>query len=191
MNYCIEVIIFYIKGYLNTDEFEDLLYDSYDLYNNEIEKSIFQEIICTNFHSKEQIIHLDKVLYEYIIRCFKVEYDMVNDAYIEIQLKAQRKDRLFEIIRTAIEPKECVEIDCSRVCKGDELIGLIINNLLYTTNCGHSWDAINDYIFDVVLPRKICFKDWSHIEKISSNDSKICKSILSRIDQERCTVTYE
>ena len=29
MNYCIEVIIFYIKGYLNTDEFEDLLYDSY------------------------------------------------------------------------------------------------------------------------------------------------------------------
>lgn len=51
----------------------------------------------------------------------------------------------------------------------------MIDYFLYKTNCGHSWDAINDYIFDVALPRRICFKGWSHIEKNNSNDAEIKK----------------
>lgn len=54
----------------------------------------------------------------------------------------------------------------------------MIDYFLYKTNCGHSWDAINDYIFDVALPRRICFKGWSHIEKNISNDAEIKNNFI-------------
>ena len=61
----------------------------------------------------------------------------------------------------------------------------------YPKHCANNWDAIEDFIYDVVLPKKIVLQNWDSIKEKLSKDTIILKKILDKINSKYSTVLYE
>ena len=61
----------------------------------------------------------------------------------------------------------------------------------YPKHCANNWDAIEDFIYDVVLPKKIVLQNWDSIKEKLSQDTIILKRILNKINSKYSTVLYE
>ena len=61
----------------------------------------------------------------------------------------------------------------------------------YPKHCANNWDAIEDFIYDVVLPKKIVLQNWDSIKEKLSQDTIILKKILDKINSKYSTVLYE
>ena len=61
----------------------------------------------------------------------------------------------------------------------------------YPKHCANNWDAIEDFIYDVVLPKKIVLQNWDSIKEKLSQDTIILKKILDKINPKYSTVLYE
>ena len=71
------------------------------------------------------------------------------------------------------------------------LTHLIKKALNYPKHCANNWDAIEDFIYDVVLPKKIVLQNWDSIKEKLSQDTIILKKILDKINPKYSTVLYE
>ena len=61
----------------------------------------------------------------------------------------------------------------------------------YPKHCANNLDAIEDFIYDVVLPKKIVLQNWDSIKEKLSQDTIILKKILDKINPKYSTVLYE
>ena len=61
----------------------------------------------------------------------------------------------------------------------------------YPKHCANNWDAIEDFIYDVVLPKKIVLQNWDSIKEKLPQDTIILKRILNKINSKYSTVLYE
>ena len=61
----------------------------------------------------------------------------------------------------------------------------------YPKHCANNWDAIEDFIYDVVLPQKIVLQNWDSIKEKLPQDTIILKRILNKINSKYSTVLYE
>ena len=61
----------------------------------------------------------------------------------------------------------------------------------YPKHCANNWDAIEDFIYDVVLPKKIVLQNWDSIKEKLPQDTIILKEILDKINSKYSTVSYE
>ena len=61
----------------------------------------------------------------------------------------------------------------------------------YPKHCANNWDAIEDFIYDVVLPKKIILQNWDSIKEKLPQDTIILKKILDKINPKYSTVLYE
>ena len=71
------------------------------------------------------------------------------------------------------------------------LTHLIKKALNYPKHCANNWDAIEDFIYDVVLPKKIVLQNWDSIKEKLPQDTIILKKILDKINPKYSTVLYE
>ena len=61
----------------------------------------------------------------------------------------------------------------------------------YPKHCANNWDAIEDFIYDVVLPKKIVLQNWDSIKEKLPQDTIILKKILDKINPKYSTVLNE
>ena len=61
----------------------------------------------------------------------------------------------------------------------------------YPKHCANNWDAIEDFIYDVVLSKKIVLQNWDSIKEKLPQDTIILKKILDKINPKYSTVLYE
>ena len=57
----------------------------------------------------------------------------------------------------------------------------------YPKHCANNWDAIEDFIYDVVLPKKIVLQNWDSIKEKLPQDTIILKKILDKINPKYST----
>ena len=99
-------------------------------------------------------------------------------------------DIVVEILKNKYQKREEVDIDCSMINTRSELIDAIKHALQYPHFCGDNWDAIEDLIYDIVLPQKLILHNWREVEKKLPQDTAILKSILDKYNNGRCVVIY-
>ena len=117
-------------------------------------------------------------------------YGKINDAYVEHMIQLNQKDTVVEMLKKKYEKREEVEINCSMIITQSELINVIKKVLQYPQFCGNNWNAIEDLIYDIILPQKLTFINWSEMEQRLPQDTVILKSILDRNSEGRCVITY-
>ena len=58
----------------------------------------------------------------------------------------------------------------------------------YPKHCANNWDAIEDFIYDVVLPKKNCFTKLGYIKEKLPQNTIILKKILDKINPKYSTM---
>ena len=104
----IEILCLYLKEYLSTDQFEELVYDHLSEFEKLLDEDIYLELITTNFSSKESRISLFSRLHEYVLEKYEPEYHRITDAYIERMIDSGRQDRIVNILQERYRKSECV-----------------------------------------------------------------------------------
>ena len=175
---CINTICLYLKKYLTDEQFENIFYDYIEDFQNSLEEDMYLNVLSTNFSSKQEKISLETELYNYVLENYDSVYENINDAYVERIIDSNKEDIVVEILKNKYQKREEVDIDCSMINTRSELIDAIKHALQYPHFCGDNWDAIEDLIYDIVLPQKLILHNWREVEKKLPQDTAILKSIL-------------
>lgn len=187
---CIYIICLYLKNYITDEQFENIFYDYIDDFQKSLEEDVYLNVLSTSFNSKQEKISLKTELEKFILEKFKYIYNNINDAYIERIIDSNKKDIVVEIIKNKYKKREEIDIDCSMINTQSELISTIKNALQYPNFCGNNWDAIEDMIYDIILPQKLILRNWCEVEKKIPQDTIILKSILDKNNNGRCEILY-
>lgn len=185
-----EVICLYLKDYLSDEQFEEYFYNNITEFEEHLEEDIYLEIISTNFNLKEEKINLKTKLKKYILDNFFILYDNINDAHIENLIQSGIEGYVIEILRGRYSRRDLVSMDCSNIKNQSELIHLIKETLKFPEFCGNNWNAIQDLIYDINLPKKIVLSNWDAIEKQLPKDSILARRIFDSIDENYCIVLF-
>ena len=91
--------------------------------------------------------------------------------------------------------KDVVVINVSDVTDIGQLHRLLMKSLVFPDYYGMNWDAFWDAITGLVeLPDSIVFEGWVHLENLVSEDTKIMKSMFTKLNEIyptlRCEVKY-
>lgn len=187
---CINTICFYLKKYISDEQFEKIFYDYIEDFRNFLEEDIYLNILSTNFNSKQEKISLETQLHNYVLENYDSVYDNINDAYVERMIDSDKEDTVVEILKKKYQKKEQVDIDCSMISTQAELIDVIKQALQYPHFCGDNWNAIEDLIYDIILPQKLILRNWGKVEKEIPQDTAILKTILDKYNNGRCVIIY-
>lgn len=187
---CINTICLYLKKYISDEQFENIFYDYIEDFQNSLEEDMYLNILSTNFNSKQEKISLETELHNYVLGNYDSVYDNTNDAYVERMIDSNREDIVVEILKKKYQKSEQVDIDCSMISTRSELIDVIKKALQYPYFCGDNWNAIEDLIYDIILPRKLILSNWGEVEKKLPQDTAILKSILDKYNNGRCVIIY-
>lgn len=190
MNYN-EVICLYLKKYLSDEQFEQYFYDNIDDFETNLDETTYLKIVSKNFSSKEERIRLQTQLKEYIISNFPEIYDKISDAYIELLIQSNDTNEIIELLKKKYVKKKLIVIDCSQVNNSKEIIQIIKTALEFPVFCGDNWNAIEDFIYDVVLPEKIIFSSWNTLCKKSPDDAAFIKKIFNQVGIKNSLVCYD
>ena len=117
-------------------------------------------------------------------------YDEISDAYIENLIETNEKNEIIDILKKKYEQKREALINCYEINSKSELIYSIKKNLNFPQHCGNNWNAIEDFIYDVILPKKIILYNWNSIKEKLPQDTMILKGILDKINPVYCTILY-
>ena len=186
----IKIICLYLKKYISDKQFEKIFYQDIDGFQNTLKGEIYWNILSSNFNKKEDIISMNTYLYNYVLENHKVIYDEISDAYIEKLIETNEKSEIIDILKKKYEQKRKVLINCYKINSKLELIYSIKKNLNFPQHCGDNWDAIEDFIYDVILPKKIILHNWNYIKEKLPLDTIILKGILDKINPRYCEVLY-
>lgn len=187
---CINMICLYLKKYLTDEQFENIFYDYIEDFQNSLEEDMYLNVLSTNFSAKQEKISLETELYNYVLENYDSVYENINDAYVERIIDSNKEDIVVEILKNKYQKKEEVDIDCSMINTRSELIDAIKRALQYPHFCGDNWDAIEDLIYDIILPQKLILHNWHEVEKRIPQDTATLKSILDKYNNGRCVVIY-
>ncbi len=190
VNMYIEIIVLYLKSYISTNDFEKILYDNIDSFEEEIEEDIIYELINADYNSKENIIHLKKCLNDYITSNYLSLFKIINDVFVEKIIDANKNDDITNILKKKYKKKKVIIIDCNMIYTHTDFIKIFKHDLKFPLYCGNNWDAINDLIFDVIFPSELHFVGWDLLKKRLPKDTRILKNILDKIEKSRCIILY-
>ncbi|BEO99550.1 barstar family protein [Fusobacterium polymorphum] len=186
----IKIICLYLKKYISDKQFEKIFYQNIDDFENVLKEEIYWNILSSNFNKKEDIISMNTCLYNYVLKNHKSIYDEISDAYIEKLIETNEKNEIIDILKKKYEQKKEVLINCNKINSKLELICSIKESLNFPQHCGNNWNAIEDFIYDVILPKKIILHNWSNIKDKLPQDTIILKGILDKINPRYCAVLY-
>lgn len=187
----IEIICLFVNNYLSSEQFEELFFNNIFEYEKILDNKLYLNIIDTNFNLSHEIISLKNCLKSYLITNYYDEINAMSDSYIDRIIESDRNDVVAEILKRHNKKKEIVSINCDLINNQSDLICTIKKSLQFSEICGNNWDAINDLIYDVILPKKLIFKHWSKMESQFPTDSKILKQIFSNVEANRCEIIFE
>ncbi|WP_314347335.1 barstar family protein [Fusobacterium massiliense] len=186
----IRTICLYLKKYISDKQFENIFYQDIDSFQNALEEEVYWNILSANFNKKEDIITINTYLYNYMLKNYKSIYDEISDAYIENLINSNEDNVVIDILKKRYEQKEEVFINFYNINNKLELILSIKKALNLPQHCGNNWDAIEDFIYDTILPKKIILHNWNNIKEKFSQDAIILRRILNKINPKYCTVLY-
>lgn len=187
---CIKIVCLYLKKYISEKQFEKIFYEYIDNFQSFLEEAMYINVLTTNFNSKEEALSLRTELHNYILKNYQLLYENINDAYVEHMIDSGEEDIVVKILKQKYEKKEEVDIDCSIISTQLELITAIKNALQYPQFCGNNWDAIEDLIYDITLPKKLVFFNWYEVKEKLPEDTVILRDILDRNNNDRCVIIY-
>ena len=186
----IKIICLYLKKYISDKQFEKIFYQDIDGFQNVLKEEIYWNILSSNFNKKEDIIGMNTCLYNYVLTNHRSIYDEMSDAYIERLIETNEKNEIIDILKKKYEQKKEVLINCNKINSKLELIYSIKEALNFPQHCGNNWAAIEDLIYDVILPKKIILHNWNNIKEKLPQDTMILKGILDKINPRYCAVLY-
>lgn len=187
----LEIICLFVNDYLSSQQFEELFFNNIFEYEKILDNKVYLELIDTNFNLSHEVISLKNYLKTYLMTNYYNEINVINDSYVDMIVNSNRNDIVAEILQSHYIKKENIYINCDLINNQVDLIHAIKDSLQFPKNCGNNWDAINDLIYDIILPKKLIFKHWSKIELRFPTDAKILKQIFSNISQNRCEIIFE
>ena len=187
----IKIICLYLKKYILDKQFEKIFYQDIDGFQNALKEEIYWNILSSNFNKKEDIISMNTYLYNYVLKNYESIYDEISDAYIEKLIETNERNEIIDILKKKYEQKREALINCYEINSKLELIYSIKKNLNFPQYCGNNWDAIEDFIYDVILPKKIILYNWNSIKEKLPQDTIILKGILDKINPRYSTVLYD
>ena len=115
----------------------------------------------------------------------------ISDDYVEKLIETNEKNEIIDILKKKYEQKKEVLINCNKINNKLELICSIKEALNFPQHCGNNWNAIEDFIYDVILPKKIILHNWNNIKEKLPQDIMILKRILDKINPIYCTILYD
>lgn len=186
-----DVICLYLKEYLTDEQFEQYFYSNMEYAESTVEENIYLEIISINFSLREDCISLRTQLKTYAETKIPDIYEKINDSYVESLVESDDNNEIVNILRTRYAKKPLVKIACETVENNKEIISIIINSLNFPQFCGNNWNAVNDLIYDVILPRKLIFTGWRSFKERLPEDAKFIEKIFSKVDTKACLISYE
>lgn len=187
----LEIICLFVNDYLNSEQFEELFFNNIFEYEKILDNKAYLEVIDTNFNLSYKVISLKNYLKTYLITNYYNEINIINDSYVDMIVNSNRTDVVAEILKSHYTKREIVYINCDLISNQADLIRTIKDSLQFSEICGNNWDAINDLIYDVILPKKLIFKHWNKIELRFPTDTKILKQIFNDISKDRCKIFFE
>lgn len=187
---CIKTICLYLKNYITKEQFSSIFMEHLDDFHNSLDEDLFYNVFSTNFSSKEEKINLDTELRNFILQNHALVYEKMNDSYVELLIDSDSEEEVIAILKKKYEKKEEIKIDCREINSRLELITAIKDALQYPHFCGDNWNAIEDLIYDIVLPQKLIFFNWDMVKKRLPEDTAILRNILDRNSNGRCTIIY-
>ena len=187
---CIRTICLYLKKYISDEQFENIFFDYINNFQSVLEENIFLNILTTNFGLKEEKISLGTKLRNYILKNYGLLYQNVNDSYVEHLIDSDKEDAVVEILKKKYEKEDAIEIDGGVISTQLELMNAIKQALKYPQFCGDNWDAIEDLMHDIILPKRLIIKNWSEVEKRFPQDAVILKNMFDRNIENHCVITY-
>lgn len=190
MNYN-EVICLYLKKYLSDKQFEQYFYNNMNRFKKHLNEKTYLEIISTNFSSKEERINLKTKLKQYILTDFPEIYNKISDAYVELLIQSNDRNEILEVLKNRYAKKQLITIDCSQINNNKEIIQIIKEALDFPDFCGNNWDAIEDLIYDVVLPEKIIFSGWNTFKRKFPDDADFIKKFFNKIDVKDSIISFD
>lgn len=186
-----EVICLYLNGYLTDEQFEHYFYNNMEDAEKVVDENIYLEIISTNFSQKEECISLRFQLKQYVEKEVSEIYGNISDSYVESLTQSNDNNEIINLLKTRYMKKPLVKIDCRRIKNSKEIISTIKHSLNFPEFCGNNWNAINDLIYDVILPEKVIFIGWKAFEERFSEDADFIKKIFDKLDTNNCSIIYE
>ena len=187
----IRIICLYLKKYISDKQFENIFYQDIDSFQNALEEEVYWNILSSNFNKKEDIITINTYLYNYMLKNYKSIYDEISDAYVENLINSNEDNVVIDILKKRYEQKEEVFINFYNINNKLELIFSIKKALNLPQHCGNNWDAIEDFIDDTILPKKIILHNWNNIKEKFPQDAIILRRILNKINPKYCIVLYD
>ncbi len=187
---CIEIICLYLKHYLSAEQFQTIVYAHLHAFEHALPESVYLDLLSATFRTKEETIHLETELRNDVLRHHPLLYDKINDAFMERWIAANPGDTVTEILKKRDEKRAEVSIDCSSIRSASELIYTFKQALKYPETCGNNWDAIADFIDDILFSQKLTFDHWCDLEEKLPQDTAILKFILDKVRMDDCIITY-
>ena len=186
-----DVIGFYLKGYLTDAQFEEIFDWHSAEFESVLDEGLFFQVLNNDFRSKEQRIHLQVCLRDFMLAAFPVQYETISDAYAEKLIEAGQENDLTAILKKRYEPKETIVIHCGEIGSVTELHTLLQKELGLGANYGRNWDALRDFLYDILFPETLVFENWMTYQKKFPRDAAVLREILRDIPDDRCAVVYE
>lgn len=191
VNECIKVIALYVKDYINEEQFIDIFLSNLSDFEAALNNDIFYSIIETNFTRKEERLTLDAKLISYISEYHHIALKDISDSYVENLIEEGENPVLCSILSEAYVQKDEVTVDCSNINTRAGLMKVLISKLDFPKSCSN-WDAINDMLYDVLLPKKIIIINWDILRTRLPDDAIKLKEMLNKeINICKCGITVE
>ncbi len=102
-----------------------------------------------------------------------MQYSIIILIVMLKKIESNNNDDVALFLRKKYEKSEIRCIDCSCINNSRELFAAIKNKLSFPKWCGENWSALNDLIFDIILPEKLVFEHWYDLEAKLPGDADI------------------
>lgn len=184
---CKIAICLYIKDYLPSNDFEDYFYNNMEIFQKELPELLYENLLCTNFSIKEQRENLRVFLNKYCSLNYADIYNQISDAYIELLIEND-KSEISKILKMQREPKESIIIDCTNLGTEKAFIQQLKKELNLSTSSGLNWLAMNDFLHDIVFPKKLIFINWNDFKKRLPTCAQELQKFLSQVNKDDCNI---
>ena len=203
-------ICLFLKGYIYIQNFENIIYLYSDEFKNFLPQEIYYLLITNNYKDRIETVSmqnkLDNYIRDYIDECnmnncddLFCDFYNLNDSLIELFIENNKNYEDFKFnenyelykfivseLKKKYEQKDLIIIDCLNLETPNELILKIAKSLNFN-NC-NNWDAINDFIFDIIPPKKLVIKNIEKIKRTMPDDAEKFLNILSKISSNKCKI---
>jgi len=197
MKCILEIIIFFIKGYIDKDIFEKWIYENEEL-EGFLGNEFYLDVITVDFSKKEEIIHLKNILKKYLIEEKFVNIDEINDAYCERLFNSSNIEETISelkgtenaIYKLLLEEfsypiyHEEVSINLTNIKTEKELMRVLCKGLgIYMFPM--EWKWFEEYLAESDLPSKIEILGIDNIRKNFGGCYHLIRNILNKVSQDR------